>query len=216
MDGLSGNLRSYDVAPAAMISVAAEAFPLAAADGALRDIGVTASYAHSLSLASALTGSGTIGTVESAYSVGLRFRIHPWGDAGPIIGVSDEYAAQSFVFDSAGLSVDPEIPSVDYQANRTAVDGRIPFGRFSLLGSAGFRAVVSAGDVASRFRATSVEGVDGQLGAAATIASGLEARIVFDYERYFYAFQPIPGDAYVAGGALDQFFGATLALAYVF
>ena len=48
------------------------------------------------------------------------------------------------------------------------------------------------------------------------IVSGLEGRIVFDYERYFYAFQPIPGDAYVAGGALDQFFGVRLAVAYIF
>jgi hypothetical protein len=216
VDGLSGNLRSYDVAPAAMIAAVAEAFPFTEATGVLRDIGVTGSYARSLSLESSLSGSGTIGTVESAYSVGLRVRIHPWGDDGPIVGVSNEYAAQSFVFNSAGPTIDPQVPSVDYQANRTAVDGRIPFGRFALLASAGFRAVVSGGDVASRFRATSVAGIDGQLGGAATIVSGLEGRIVFNYERYFYAFQPIPGDTYVAGGALDQFFGARLAVAYIF
>ena len=26
------------------------------------------------------------------------------------------------------------------------------------------------------------------------------------YTRFFMSFQPIPGDAFVAGGALDQFF----------
>ena len=43
-----------------------------------------------------------------------------------------------------------------------------------------------------------------------------EGRLVGDYERYFYSFGPTPGDAYVAGGALDQFFGGRLAIAYVF
>jgi hypothetical protein len=109
-----------------------------------------------------------------------------------------------------------QIPSVDYTANRTAVDARIPAGRFAFLAEAGFRAVLNAGAVAQHFRSTSVEGVDAQLGGAFAIASGWEGRLVVDYERYFYAFSPVPGDAYVAGGALDQFFGARLALAWTY
>ena len=215
-DGISDNLRSYNVAPAAMFSAGVEVFPFAGEFGILRDVGLTGSYARSLFLESALAGSNTISTVESAYSVGLRLRIHPWGDGGALIGVSDEYAAQSFVFDSAGAPVDGQVPSVDYRANRTAVDVRVPFGSFALLAGAGFRAVLSAGDVGARFRSTSVEGVDGELGASVTLAPGWEARLLLDYERYFYAFQPVPGDGYVAGGALDQFFGGRLAVAYVF
>jgi hypothetical protein len=215
-DGLSPNLRTYDVAPAAMLSAAAEVFPFAGASNFLRDIGVTGSYARSLFLESSLAGVPSIDTVESAYSVGLRFRLHPWGDYGTLFAVSDQYAVQSFTFDSAGAILDGQVPSVDYQANRTAVDVRVPFGPFALLAGAGFRAVLSAGDVASRFRGSTVEGVDGEFGVSLSAASGWEGRLVGHYERYFYAFGPTPGDAYVAGGALDQFFGGRLAMAYVF
>jgi hypothetical protein len=214
-DGLSNNLRSYDVAPAFMLDAGAEIFPLGAFD-VLRDLGLTGSYARSLFLESGIAGGSNLSTVESAYSVGLRFRIHPWGDGGTLIGVADEYAVQSFVFDSAGAAIDGQIPSVDYQANRTSVDAHIPLGRFALVAGAGFRAVLSAGDVASRFRGSSAEGVDGKLGVSATVVSGWEVRLLLDYERYFYSFHPVPGDGYVAGGALDQLFGGRLSVAYVF
>ena len=215
-DGVSNNLRPYDVAPAAMVSASAAVFPLAGASGFVRDIGVIGGYSRSLFLHSALAGSQDLSTVESAYSVGLRVRIHPWGDDGTLFGVSDEYAAQSFVFASAGASMDSQVPSVDYRANRTAVEVRVPLGRFALLGGVGFRAVFDAGAVASRFRSPTVDGIDAEAGASFTVAPGWEARALLDYERYFYSFQPIPGDGYVAGGALDQFFGARLALAYIF
>lgn len=215
-DGLSGNLRSYSVAPAAMFGGHVAVFPLADGLGLLRDIGVVGAYARSLFLESALSGGIHVHTVESAYSVGLRVRIHPWGEEAALIGVSDEYAGQSFVFDPVGGGVDSQLPAADYRANRTAVDGRIPFGRLALLASFGFRAVFDAGPVASRFRHPSANGIDADLGAAFAIARGIEARAVLDYERYFYSFSPVPGDAYVAGGALDQFYGARLGLAYVY
>ena len=35
-------------------------------------------------------------------------------------------------------------------------------------------------------------------------------------QRYFYAFHPVPGDVYVAGGAVDEFltFGGGVSYAY--
>jgi hypothetical protein len=215
-DGISNDLRAYNVAPAAMVSAAAEVFPFADAAGVLRDIGLNGSYAHSLFLKSALTGGKDVSTAESAYTFGLRLRIHPWGDNGSLIGVSYQYAGQAFQFDSAGGAVDGQVPSVDYRANRIAVDARVPFGSLAAIAGVGFRAVLSAGGVESRFRAPSVDGIDGEFGASLTVAPGWEARLVLDYERYFYSFQPVPGDEYVAGGALDQFFGGRLAVAYVF
>ena len=215
-DGISNNLRSYNVAPAATVSASAEVFPFAGASGVLRDVGLTGSYEQSLFLRSALAGGPDVSTTDGAYSFGLRIRIHPWGDSGTLLGVSYEYANRSFFFESAGPAGDGQLPSVDYRANRTEADVHIPFGRFALLAGAAFRAVLSAGDVQSRFRTPSVNGVDGELGASATVVTGWEARVVLDYERYFYAFQPIPGDGYIAGGALDQFFGGRLAVAYVF
>jgi hypothetical protein len=215
-DGITANLRTYNVLPAAMFTVNAELFPLAGASGVLRDIGIIGAFSRSLFLESSVSGGSNISTAETSYSAGLRVRIHPGGDEGPVIGISDAYASQSFNFGATSGALATQVPSVDYAANRTAVDARIPIGRFAFLAEAGFRAVLNAGTVAERFRSTSVEGVDAEFGGALEIAQGWEGRLVADYERYFYAFSPVPGDAYVAGGALDQFFGARLALAWIY
>jgi hypothetical protein len=220
-DGLTADLRSYNVLPAAMFTVNAQVFPfsglaLTGVSRVLRDIGVIGALSQSLFLESAVSGGSNVSTSETSYLGGLRVRIHPWGDEGTVIGISDAYASQAFTFGETSGTLAAQIPSVDYTANRTAVDVRIPAGRFALLAEAGFRAVLDAGAVAQRFRFTSVEGVDAELGGALSIAQGWEGRLVADYERYFYAFSPIPANAYVAGGALDQFFGARLALAWIY
>jgi hypothetical protein len=215
-DGITANLRSYNVLPAAMFTVNAELFPLAGASGVLRDIGFTGAFSRSLFLESSMPGGASTSTTETSYVAGLRVRIHPGGDAGPILGISDAYASQSFAFGATGGALASEIPSVAYTANRTAVDVRIPAGKLALLAEAGFRAVLDAGPVAQRFRSASVEGIDAEVGGAFAVAPGWEMRLVADYQRYFYSFAPVPGDAYVAGGALDQFFGARLALAWIY
>jgi hypothetical protein len=215
-DGVTANLRTYNVLPAAMLTVGAEVFPLAGASGVLRDIGFIGAFSQSLFLESSVSGGSSVSTSETSYLGGVRVRIHPWGDEGPVIGVSDAYASQSFGFGPTSGPLAVQIPAVDYTANRTAVDARIPVGRFAFLAEAGFRAVLDAGPVAQRFRFTRVEGVDAELGAAFAMAEGWEGRIVADYERYFYAFSPVPGDVYVAGGALDQLFGVRLALAWIY
>ncbi|MGA3120485.1 MAG: hypothetical protein ABSF69_06905 [Polyangiaceae bacterium] len=220
-DGVStqaGPLRSYSVAPAALFSGNVEFFPLADQSGYLRDIGLIGSFSRSLFLDSSAAGGLKISTVETAAAGGLRFRIHPWGDTATIIGVSDSYTMQSVTFAATGTAIDTQVPAVDYRSNRTAVDVRVPFGSFALLGGAGFRAVFAAGGVADRFQDPSVDGVDAELGLAFRFAQGWEARINTDYERYFYSFKPIlmPLSTYIAGGAVDQFFGGGLALAYIF
>ncbi len=213
-DPITSNLRSYNVV-AAMVVASGEVFPLTDAPGVLRDIGIVGGYGRSLPLES-VVGQERITTTETSYYAGLRARIHPYGDMGTLIGVSDEFAGRSFTFAMTGSSIDGELPSVDYKANRTAVDVRIPLGRLAVLAGAGFRLVFDAGDVAARLRSPTVSGIDADLGVSFAVISGIEARLVGDYERYFFAFKPTPGDAFVAGGALDQFFGGRLAVAYIF
>ena len=61
-----------------------------------------------------------------------------------------------------------------------------------------------------------VGGVDATLGIALPFARAFEGRLSATYTRYFYTFHPIPGDAFVAGGALDEFFGITLGGVYAY
>jgi uncharacterized protein YbjQ (UPF0145 family) len=215
-DGLTSNLRSYAIDVTPMFTASAELFPLADAGGFLRDVGFIGGYSRSVFLQSALSGGPTLSAVESAYFAGLRVRIHPGGDRGFVLGISDVYADQAFDFDATGGSIDSQVPTVDYRSNRSALDVRIPLGPLDLVAAAGFRFILDAGEVSQRFRSSSVEGVDGELGLAFAVASAWEVRLIADYQRYFYTFKPVAGDAYVAGGALDQFYGGRLALAYVF
>ena len=48
------------------------------------------------------------------------------------------------------------------------------------------------------------------------IASGFEARLTAHYTRYFYAFDPVPGDPHVAGGAVDELLGLGIGVAYAY
>ena len=54
------------------------------------------------------------------------------------------------------------------------------------------------------------------LGLGIKLTDGLEARLVAEYARFFYSFTPQVGDAYVAGGALDQIYGMRLGAAYAY
>ena len=53
----------------------------------------------------------------------------------------------------------------------------------------------------ARLRGARVGGVDFGAGIACALTHGIELRLSGAYLRYFYAFHPIPGDAYVAGDA---------------
>ncbi len=216
--GLSGNLRSFTAFPVAMLAVNAEGYPLADSKGFLRDLGIVGSYSRSLFLTSAVENAPSIDTTESSYFVGLRYRIRPSGNPGLIIGISDGYASQAVDFGATTTTLASQIPAVDCTGNRLAIDARIPVGeRLSFHAGAGWRAIFDSGAVGKRFNGTSVGGIDAELGAAYELVRGWEVRAIADYERYFYAFEPIPQVSnYIAGGALDQFFGGRLALAYIY
>jgi hypothetical protein len=67
-----------------------------------------------------------------------------------------------------------------------------------------------SGALGTRFRDTTFGAVEFGGGLAVPIVRVFEFRATADYMRVFYSFHPTPGDAYVAGGALDQFVRAQL------
>jgi len=216
------NLRPYTVFPAATAAVDAELYPLAdSGSHLLRDIGLIGSYSTSLFLKSTLDG-GTISTTATSYLGGLRWRVMPGGEGGFQLGISVSYAVQSFGFGTIMGATPPDLPSVNYQSIRPGADLRIPLGKLSLLAQAGFRAVLSAGDVALRFRGTTTTGFDVGAGAAFLLTPGWEVRVVGDYEGYFYSFSPSydananTGDLYRATGAADYMYGGRIAIAGIF
>jgi len=173
----------------------------------VKDIGVVFRYAGSLGFDSQTkdgsqkaTGSFT----RTAFGVRGRFLAGP-KNSGPYLGIEGTYGTWAFVFEGDAPIV-AEVPSVRYKYLRAAIDARFPFGAFSLIAGAGGMYVMSAGEFSDRFPHASIAGVDGALTAAYAFLPWLEARAGATYTRVFSSAKPEPGDAFIAGGALDEYF----------
>lgn len=214
-DGLSSNLRSYEVFGAPAFFVNAEVYPAGFTTiPVLRDIGVIGSFARAFALQSATADGTPINTVYQRFSVGLRYRIPISRPTGPVFGVSGQYYAHTFNVDETA-DLKGQIPNVDYSAIRAGADGRFPIGRTAITVGFDWIEPLSSGQVYDRFTGAKVHGVGGKLGFVIKIASGFELRVAAEYSRFFSDFDPVLGDAYIAGGALDQYLGLRLSGAYV-
>lgn len=213
-DLLSENLRTYSVLGMPMPSVRGEVYPLArGALPVLSDLGVALSYARAVGLDSKGDGGARISTSWSRLHAGLKGRLRPAGQGGPVLFATGGLCWIDFDLASTG---DPsrDAVSVSYVSLRVGLDGRVPVGPVALEAGAGYQAPLSTGALASHFREPSAGGVDLRLAVAVPFAPGLEARAGASYTRFFYDFDSEPGDPYVAGGALDQFYGVHLGVAY--
>jgi hypothetical protein len=165
---------------------------------------------------SSATSSGE--TVTSSYerlTAGARWRILPYGVEAPSFGVDGGFSHVGFGFGGSGTLLQ-QSPSVSYESLRAGADARFPFGPFAMLFTAGYDGPLSAGDVSNRFRGSNYGGVDVSAAFAWEFHEGFEARLTVAYDRYFYSFHPVPGDTFVAGGALDEFFGLRFGVAYAY
>jgi len=215
-DPYSSNTRDYDVFGAPMPAVGLEIYPAAGTTiPVIKDLGLTGSFARAFGISSATKSGVTLGTTWMRLGGGLRARFRPGSAEGPVIGLNGGINFTSFSFD-APASLTASVPAVTYASLRGGLDARIPFWRMALLLDAGYDGALSAGTVHERFTGATVGGLDFGAGFAFLIASGFEARLTAHYTRYFYTFDPVPGDAYVAGGALDEFLGLGIGVAYAY
>ncbi len=76
--------------------------------------------------------------------------------------------------------------------------------------------VPAAGALGEHFPNADFAAFDCKLGGALPLTSYLEARLVFNYVRYWADLKPAPGATYVAAGATDQMLNADIGLAAFF
>jgi hypothetical protein len=215
-DGRTANLRPYDVDGVPFAQGSVELFPFARSSSVVaRNIGLVGDAGSAVAFRSHAS-DGTDGrTSWTRYDAGLKVRI-PFG-TGPrsvVLGVLAQYGNEAFHFEDPA-KIGGELPDAVYGFGRGAVDARIPLGPVAARARAAYLLVLEQGGVGGRFRDARAQGVEGSLGIAVPVARELEARAGANYTRFFYAFSPVVGDKYVAGGALDQMLGGELALALV-
>jgi len=81
-----------------------------------------------------------------------------------------------------------------------------------------YLAVTDAGEIGEDdwFPRLSVAGIEATLEAGYVLPDGLSLRLGVDLRRYFYSLNPEPGDAWIAGGALDQYVAGQLGAVWAF
>lgn len=216
-DGLSANLRPYDVFGPPMVDAAIEFYPGAIPDVKIaRDIGLWGTFSMAFALDSATEGGEPVSTSFYRVGGGLRGRIR-FGDApeSATLGISAGFTLLNFSFD-APEPLASEIPTASYKMIQGGLDMRIPAGPVRIFFGGNFLYPLAGGAVYDRFRDASVLGIDAHLGVGIPVATGFELRLAGEFTRFFSAFKPVVGDPYVAGGALDQYLWIRVGAAYAY
>jgi hypothetical protein len=206
-DPITHNLRPYRVALRPGIAANAEVYPFARSDvGVLKDVGVVLGVTQTFGFDSETADHGRVSTSFRAFDVGVAARIHTGkSEAAPLLGVRASYVGSSFGFGDSVAVAAGELPEIRYHLLRAELDARVPFGAFAAFAGVSYLQVLDAEPMQSRFPHESVHGVGARVGASARVLPWLEARLEARYDRIFYDLRPVPGDEYVAGGALDQY-----------
>ncbi len=229
---ITSNLRDYSVFGAPGFAIAAEVFPMAMLKTpVIQGLGIVADFRMALGLGSKTKDGTKVDTGWNRFDVGLHYRqplakLAKKGDKAVVLGLKGTFGRDSFSLTTKDATLAQETPAATYLFLRAGLDGEFPAGPIFLTLRGGYLGAFSAGEVQKRFkdqatqdgpgRAPSLGGVDLGGGVTVPIASGFEIRFTGEYVRWFYAFKPKPGDAYIAGGALDQNVHLELGPAYVF
>ncbi len=168
------------------------------------------------------TDGETFPTESQQFLVGLRWR-YPTGRWEP--GVVLDWGVHTFRFGLSGPPVPGEdntagIPSVKYEFVRIGGGFRVALGKkenFIIATNIAFRGVYSVGGIGTNvwFPEAKANGMDALLMFGFGLPFGFEIRLGVDYRRYWFDLNPVPPDApYVAGGALDQYVGLSIGVAW--
>jgi hypothetical protein len=216
-------MRPYDIDPGAVaLEASLELYPGApSTTGPGANIGLTANVQSAVGLTSRYKNplnadqEGTYTTKSYGYDFGLKYRF-PFSSNEVAVAVS--YGQQVF-----SLSLPPAsapnmaVPTVEYRYIRPGLSGRFGVGEgFALCAGLGYLAVLGAGEMTSDayFPHASVAGADVDLSLAIELAHAFELRPGFSYRAFFFNMNYANGDAFDVGGALDQYLGLNVLLAY--
>ena len=206
-------------------------------DGPAKNIGIEGHIEQAFFISSTLPAStgfpngAKFSTAVHEYSGGARYRM-TFGAGNYFFG-SLTGGEHAFTFHSTSTAADMQrsnldIPDTIYRFLRPGVGLHVEVGGgFSLGIAAGFRWVFNKGGQFhdAFFKHATVNGVDGQAKVGYRISPMFEVRAMLDWRRYFSSMNCFGGldaggaainqcdAAFTAGGAIDQYFSGSLAIA---
>ena len=207
-DDLFQALTTFRVPAMAAMALEAEYYPLPA-------FGVAAGLSYTPSFNSELNGvsDDSFPTTSMSFTVGGRYRREL---AGIPTHLDIDYGGHNFTI--KGSTTDkPPIPNVRYRFVRAGAGASFSLmPRLRVHGQAGYRFVMSSGEIASQayFPQLDAAAVDGRVALALAVLPSWKVEIAGTVERYFFSMNPAVGDSRIAGGGADQYLGAQLILKF--
>jgi hypothetical protein len=196
------------------VGAVATVYPIGRSRGALAGLGLSGRFTHVPSFDSEDGAGGRYTSEARSFSAGARYRLVLRSIE---VAAAVDGGSQSFSIAPRGDMAEPEFPAVDYRYLRAGLDLSIPlWSRYALAAALGYRHVLDSGEIESAdyFPRSSARGFDAELEMSAALLWGFDLRAGASLERYGHDLDPEPGDANVAGGALDQYPRLYLRLGY--
>jgi hypothetical protein len=182
-------------------------------DGIVTNIGLELNVEQSFGLQSTTPppNAATYTTQVHDYNGGVRVRL-PLASLTPFISVG--YGDHAFKMTGANRA-SLVLPDTEYKYARVVVGAQVPLASgVSVAASGGYRYVFSPGDIKTKyFPHLNVGGMEANLYVGYALTSMIEARVGFDYRRYFYTMHSTNNDMFIIGGAIDQTYAGSLSIA---
>ncbi|NOK19825.1 hypothetical protein [Corallococcus carmarthensis] len=194
-------------------------YPLAPfQQGALARLGITGSIDQSFGLKSTgSTGAVSYPTTAREWTAGLRY-VMPFGAAQRYgFEVTGAYGMNTFRIDAVDGERPLDLPNVEYKTAGLTLGLRAALSeKFDFNFRLGYQHPLDSGELSSDawFPRMSAGAVTGSATLAYRLNRILDVRLKADLRRYFFKFNPEPGDPYVAGGAVDQYPGLSLQVGF--
>lgn len=224
-DDLRGDLRDYTLNAGPGVGIKFQYYPGAHfTAGVGAQFGIDFEWERLFKIDSTRADGATFPTESQQFLIGLRWR-YPKGRWEPSVVL--DYGVHTFGFGVSGPPVPGEdntagIPSVKYEFVRLGAGFRVALGKnetYIIATNIAFRGVFSVGGIGTStwFPEAKANGMDALLMFGFALPKGFEIRLSGDYRRYGFDLNPVPPPPeppYVAGGALDQYWGGALGVAW--
>jgi hypothetical protein len=214
-DDLFNALAAYKLPFGPALALDGDIYPAAfLTRGFAANVGVLGYFDYAFGITSQAADGTRYATKALDLNLALTVRI-PVGDVlkvNPFVG----YTMESFAVTSA-VGPGPDLANVGYRGLRGGLMLRAHVaGPVFVQGSFAGRYLLNTGEIqsASRFPRLKAGGLDAQVAIPVALTNRFEVKLQADYTRYWYSMNPQPGDAAVAGGALDIYASGTLVAAF--
>jgi hypothetical protein len=213
-DDLFGELRPYDLKGTPTATLEAVWYPgRHLGGGPLGAVGLEGRGTFSLAAQSRDSAGHTYGTTAYAVEGATRGR---WALGPHEVGAALGGGLQAFRLAPKEGAPAAGVPGVGYAFVRLGVDAALRWSALTVRPRVGVRYALTQGELGSPawFPEARAWAFDGELGVAWALTSWLEVRGAGNLTRYHLALNPAVDAPRVAGGAVDQYWGATLGAAF--